>query len=554
VGAALGAVPASAQATLSVDYKGPAVGAFTEGDIVMPVTGFPALGPLPLPIVVVPAGGGPGTLGLPTFAGCAGHAPGIACGIEVDALSYGLDGPALPAMPPGSYYFSVESFAIGFPTGFGGPNVMTESAVSEAGADVFADLGLPPAPLAPFLTPTPGNAAVIDGNGLPVPSPWVYPGTGLIEPTAGFCLLPDTGDNLDAVDVNGPIAFPVYFSMDAGFPDMPCGFPLGGSAVANGYLPGDVLAAAGGGLLPFVWIPAPGLGLDLFGPGTDDLDALAIWENGTGVWENAIGPYGWVGGGADMVLFSVREGSAIIGTADSLLGIPIEAGDILIPPAAPGLAPQMYIAAENLGLATFRSGFLAMDDLDALDVLTPTIPPLDKGGVGAGIPTNVLIALGVLLDCNGNLVPDVLENVSYCTAGTSASGCQATLSAVGTASATALSGFKVSAATVEGQKDGLFFYGTNGRQAVPWGNGTSFQCVRPPVKRGPLMTGAGTIGACNGAFSLDLNARWCPSCPKPAHNPGAGSTVQIQLWYRDPFNTSNQTTSFSDALEAVVCP
>jgi hypothetical protein len=140
----------------------------------------------------------------------------------------------------------------------------------------------------------------------------------------------------------------------------------------------------------------------------------------------------------------------------------------------------------------------------------------------------------------------------YCTAGTSASGCQALISASGTASATAVSGFTLSAATVEGNKDGLFFYGTNGRQANPWGNGTSFQCVAPPVKRGGLLVGAGTVGNCDGSFSQDLNARWCASCSKPSHNPGPGATVQAQLWYRDPLNTSNQTTSLSDAIEFCV--
>ena len=35
---------------------------------------------------------------------------------------------------------------------------------------------------------------------------------------------------------------------------------------------------------------------------------------------------------------------------------------------------------------------------------------------------------------------------------------------------------------------------------------------------------------------------------------GAGAIVQAQLWYRDPVNTSNQTTSLSDALEFAVCP
>jgi hypothetical protein len=144
--------------------------------------------------------------------------------------------------------------------------------------------------------------------------------------------------------------------------------------------------------------------------------------------------------------------------------------------------------------------------------------------------------------------------LSYCVAGTSASGCQATLSAVGGASASAASGFVVMATGVEGQKDGLFFLGANGRQASSWGNGTSLQCVVPPVKRGGLLNAVGTAGACDGAFTQDLNALWCSTCPKPLHNPGAGAVVQAQLWYRDPFNTSNQTTSLSDAIEFCVVP
>jgi hypothetical protein len=143
---------------------------------------------------------------------------------------------------------------------------------------------------------------------------------------------------------------------------------------------------------------------------------------------------------------------------------------------------------------------------------------------------------------------------SYCTAGTSASGCQASLSSVGLPSATASSGFDLIASSVEGAKDGLFYFGINGRQANPWGNGTSYQCVVPPVKRAGIIAGAGAIGACDGAFAQDLNALWCSTCPKPGHNPGSGAVVQAQLWYRDPLSTSNQTTSLSDALEFVLAP
>ena len=41
---------------------------------------------------------------------------------------------------------------------------------------------------------------------------------------------------------------------------------------------------------------------------------------------------------------------------------------------------------------------------------------------------------------------------------------------------------------------------------------------------------------------------------KPQTNPGPGATVQVQTWFRDPGNTSSQTTSLSDALELTVCP
>jgi hypothetical protein len=149
------------------------------------------------------------------------------------------------------------------------------------------------------------------------------------------------------------------------------------------------------------------------------------------------------------------------------------------------------------------------------------------------------------------LGPLVTLAESYCTPGTSASGCQATLSTSGAASATAGAGFTVSASSVEGAKDGLYFFGTNGRQANSWGNGTSFQCVVPPIKRSGVLAGNGTNGACNGALSQDLNALWQAN---PTKNPGAGALVQAQLWYRDPANTSNQTTSLSDAVEFAVFP
>lgn len=144
------------------------------------------------------------------------------------------------------------------------------------------------------------------------------------------------------------------------------------------------------------------------------------------------------------------------------------------------------------------------------------------------------------------------SGAAYCTAGTSASGCQASLTSSGVASLSSPSGFTVQADAVEGDKAGVFFYGLNGQQANSWGNGTSFQCVTSPVTRTPAMNGSGTSGTCDGGFSLDLNAFW--STASAAKLPTPGQDVNLQLWYRDPQNSSNQTTSLSDGLNFTVAP
>ena len=170
------------------------------------------------------------------------------------------------------------------------------------------------------------------------------------------------------------------------------------------------------------------------------------------------------------------------------------------------------------------------------------------------MPDGCDIALGTSSDCNDNGVPDECETLTtnYCTAGTSASGCVAALTSTGVPSASAPTGFTVDTTSIEGSKDGIFFYGFNGPQANSWGSGTSFQCVTPPVIRTSLLTGSGTPGVCDGSFSLDFNAFWTAAVP--AKQPAAGQQVNLQLWYRDPQNTSNQTTSLSDGLEFTVCP
>lgn len=383
--AALVPAPAFAAPTFSVDFQGAALGApdgffglpITDGDILTTTPPGPAASPNPplpgpLPFPGIEVGALPGAVG--AVPGGLGILPGIGGLLELDALSYGRDiGLQL--------VFSVDEFASGVPGGLP-PDVFTEGVTGsvEASADVFRYLG-PILPTPPG--PGPGNTAVLDGDGL---FPSGLPGVGLLEPnppTAGF--IPDLGDNLDAVDMDTTFADltgPVFFSLDSSFPDPLEAPPANaGTAIGNGFSGADVLVSFAGAA-PIVSIPAVALGLDIFGFDTDDLDAL-FFNDADGTL--TLTP-------PDTIGFSVRRGSAVIGTPDSTFGIPIEEGDVLTVPTGAGAFPAILISAEALGLGTARSGTLGPfgpDDLDALDIHTsqppavPTVPAMGLGGQAA---------------------------------------------------------------------------------------------------------------------------------------------------------------------------
>lgn len=248
------------------------------------------------------------------------------------------------------------------------------------------------------------------------------PGIGLIEPDPPWPGPVAPGSNLDAVDVD-TLIMPgqpavVYYSLDAAFMDPLRGVPNSGSAatIAPGIVGGDVLVGHLPGGPPVPYARAVQLGLDLFGPGTDDLNALALWENGTGAFERNVGPFSWVGGATDALFFSVRRGSALVvnRVPDSRCGLPIEEGDILVPPFIQGLPPAIWIPAESLGLATVRSGTAAGfgDDLDALDVLCRILGDLDQDGDVDLADLSTLLAAygrGPAGDLNGDGVTDLSD-------------------------------------------------------------------------------------------------------------------------------------------------
>jgi hypothetical protein len=143
--------------------------------------------------------------------------------------------------------------------------------------------------------------------------------------------------------------------------------------------------------------------------------------------------------------------------------------------------------------------------------------------------------------------------INYCTAGTTSNGCNATMTSTGTPSATAASGFTLSATNVEGNKFGILFYGTNGRTALPWGAGsTSFLCVKPATQRMGQVSSGGTTGQCNGVLSVDWNA-FVTANPTALGAPFVvGEVIDSQAWFRDP--PAPKTTNLSDGLEFTVGP
>ena len=151
----------------------------------------------------------------------------------------------------------------------------------------------------------------------------------------------------------------------------------------------------------------------------------------------------------------------------------------------------------------------------------------------------------------GGSIPGGPEFFVYCVPGTSAGGCSGLITATGTPSSSANFGFDVRVINVEGSKQGLVFFGTNGRQANPWGNTSSFVCVVAPVIRTGTASSGGASGTCGGVLALDFN-NWMTINPPKA--PPVGTFVDMQGWYRDPNSTSFQKTSMSDALEFNVYP
>ena len=150
----------------------------------------------------------------------------------------------------------------------------------------------------------------------------------------------------------------------------------------------------------------------------------------------------------------------------------------------------------------------------------------------------------------------------YCTAKPGLACGTPSIASSGQASATASSGFTISASPARSNKTGILLYTPSGRANQPFPAGGHILCLAtPPLRRGGPTNSGGTPGPnCDGVFSIDWNAFaqgvWMPPGGQMQSNPAGflktiGQVVNVQWWGRDTLSTG---TFMSDALEYTVCP
>lgn len=563
---AMGAADAQVQtAVFSIEYHGPTVGApgpqgllYSEGDLLLQTADTLRLGPAELPLRLLDGG----TLGLPNYAQCfaAGHGPGDPCGIELDALSFGQDYPIQGLANEMFYFrFSVEERAEATPGLQSEPSIATEAASGDISSDVWTSAQLPPPPLQAGVF-FGEHFGLLDGNGTPATQgfPGVYPGLGLVEPNrVGFGLpnFPsDEGDNLDALDTGlfiDPTVEPLYFSVDG---DLPSGGAVGsGTAASLGALASDVLQRLPSGQIT-IYATAQSLGLSSM----DDLDGLILWENGVPGFQPSAAAYDWTGLGppSDMLLFSIRKGSAIEGVLDSLQMQPIEPGDVLMPPVNGLGAPAIFVPAEALGLQTTRSGGEGAE-IDGLDLEDMAF----KDCQGNGVEDADDIGSGFSDDDNMNSIPDECEEpgVRFCECNAASAPCGNSSLDAGCVNSTLLGGAMdgVGSSSIFANDFSLNLSQLPPAQFAQVFMGSDALVLPVPLGDGLRCVGGGALGLqrfqpvfSTGTGSTSVTGLIDYSCISlpPAACIATGSTWYFQTWYRDGAGPCSNGTNLTNGV------
>jgi plastocyanin len=138
---------------------------------------------------------------------------------------------------------------------------------------------------------------------------------------------------------------------------------------------------------------------------------------------------------------------------------------------------------------------------------------------------------------------------TYCTTKMNSLFCLPAIGSTGTASASAGSGFNISASNIINNKQGLLFYGVNGQSSAPYQGGTL--CVKSPTIRTPVQNSGGspTGSDCSGVFNFDFNVRIASGVDPLLVQ---GVVVDSQYWSRDPADPFH--TNLTNGLHFTICP
>ena len=188
------------------------------------------------------------------------------------------------------------------------------------------------------------------------------------------------------------------------------------------------------------------------------------------------------------------------------------------------------------------------------------VTDLDDDGL-----SDVLVNVGTSPPLSGAVqvlfgTQDPTTPVIYCQGKVNSQNCTPSIAYSGVMSATASSGFVLSASNELNNKVGLVLYSEVGRDEITFGIGGTL-CVKAPTRRSKGFNSGGNpppTQDCSGVFAIDFNAfgrGLLGTPPTPAaYLSTMGTIVTAQFWGRDTGIAPPNNFSLSNAVQFSVGP